>query len=158
MKAPSFKKYEIHGKIDFVISNAGYGLFGAAEEFSNEQINHITAANLTGSIQFIKSSLPYTRRQGGGRIIHIFSYGGRTAYAADSMYHTTKFGIEDFCESVAKEVAKYNTGVTIVESGGARSEFRYGSAKVDEGLFLFRGEKGLVNKKDKQKFPIHIKK
>ena len=46
------------------------------------------------------------------------------------MYHATKFGIEGFCESVALEVEKFNIGVTIVEPGGARTEFRYGSAKV----------------------------
>ena len=119
-----------HGKIDVVISNAGYGLFGAAEELSDDQINHIIATNLTGSIQLIKTSLPFMRKQGGGRIIQISSYGGQVAYAANSMYHATKFGIEGFCESVAQEVEPFNIGVTIVEPGGARTEFRYGSAKV----------------------------
>lgn len=119
-----------HGRIDVVVSNAGYGLFGAAEELSDEQINHIIATNLTGSIQLIKSSLPFMRKQGGGRIIQISSYGGQVAYAANSMYHATKFGIEGFCESVAQEVAPFHIGVTIVEPGGARTEFRYGSAKV----------------------------
>lgn len=123
----SFEKF---GKIDVVISNAGYGLFGAAEELTDGQINHIIATNLTGSIQLIKSALPFMRKQGGGRIIQISSYGGQVAYAANSMYHATKFGIEGFCESIAQEVAKYNIGVTIVEPGGARTEFRYGSAKV----------------------------
>ena len=119
-----------HEKIDVVISNAGYGLFGAAEELSDDQINHIIATNLTGSIQLIKTSLPFMRKQGGGRIIQISSYGGQVAYAANSMYHATKFGIEGFCESVAQEVEPFNIGVTIVEPGGARTEFRYGSAKV----------------------------
>ncbi len=124
------ESFEKHGNIDVVISNAGYGLFGAAEELSDEQIDHIIATNLVGSIQLIKTSLPFMRKQGGGRIIQISSYGGQVAYAANSMYHATKFGIEGFCESVAQEVAKYNIGVTIVEPGGARTEFRYGSAKV----------------------------
>ena len=70
------------------------------------------------------------RKQGGGRIIQISSYGGQVAYAANSMYHATKFGIEGFCESVAQEVEPFDIGVTIVEPGGARTEFRYGSAKV----------------------------
>lgn len=122
--------FDKHGKIDVVISNAGYGLFGAAEELTDEQINHIIATNLTGSIQLIKTSLPHMRKQGAGRIIQISSYGGQVAYAANSMYHATKFGIEGFCESVAQEVAPFGIGVTIVEPGGARTEFRYGSAKV----------------------------
>ena len=78
----------------------------------------------------IKYSLPFLRKQGGGNIIQISSYGGQVAYAANSLYHATKFGIEGFCESVAQEVAQFNIRVTIVEPGGARTEFRYGSAKV----------------------------
>lgn len=119
-----------HGRIDIAISNAGYGLFGCAEELTDADINQIIATNLTGSIAFIRSMLPGMRKQGGGRIIQISSYGGQVAYAANSMYHATKFGIEGFCESVAQEVAQFNIGITIVEPGGARTEFRYGSAHV----------------------------
>jgi NAD(P)-dependent dehydrogenase (short-subunit alcohol dehydrogenase family) len=119
-----------HGKIDVVVSNAGYGLFGAAEELTDAEVDHIIATNLTGSIALIRSALPYMRKQESGNIIQISSYGGQVAFAANSMYHATKFGIEGFCESVAQEVAKFNIGVTIVEPGGARTEFRYGSAKV----------------------------
>ena len=122
--------FEKHGRIDVVVSNAGYGLFGCAEELSDAEINHILATNLTGSIQLIRSAIPYMRLQGGGRIIQISSYGGQVAYAANSLYHATKFGIEGFCESVAQEVAQFGIGVTIIEPGGARTEFRYGSAKV----------------------------
>jgi NAD(P)-dependent dehydrogenase (short-subunit alcohol dehydrogenase family) len=119
-----------HGKIDVIVSNAGYGLFGAAEELTDEEVDHIIATNLTGSIALIRSALPYLRKQESGNIIQISSYGGQVAFAANSMYHATKFGIEGFCESVAKEVEKFNIKVTIVEPGGARTEFRYGSAKV----------------------------
>lgn len=119
-----------HNKIDVIVSNAGYGLFGAAEELTDDEVNYIIATNLTGSIAMIRSALPYLRKQGGGNIIQISSYGGQVAYAANSMYHATKFGIEGFCESVAQEVEKYNIKMTIVEPGGARTEFRYGSAKV----------------------------
>ena len=122
--------FEKHGRIDVVVSSAGYGLFGCAEELSDAEINHILATNLTGSIQLIRSAIPYMRLQGGGRIIQISSYGGQVAYAANSLYHATKFGIEGFCESVAQEVAQFGIGVTIVEPGGARTGFRYGSARV----------------------------
>lgn len=122
--------FEKHGRIDVVVNNAGYGLFGAAEELDYADIQKIIATNLTGSIMIIHDALPFLRKQGGGRIIQLSSYGGQVAFAANSMYHATKFGIEGFCESVAQEVAKFNIGVTIVEPGGARTEFRYGSAKV----------------------------
>ena len=118
------------GRIDAVISNAGYGLFGAAEELTDQQVDHMIATNLTGAIQLIRSALPHLRAQGGGRIIQISSYGGQVAFPGNSMYHATKWGIEGFAESVAQEVASFGIGVTIVEPGGARTEFRYGSAQV----------------------------
>ena len=124
------KAFETHKQIDVVVSNAGYGLFGAAEELDDANIDKILNTNLRAPIMLIHDCLPYLRKQGGGRIIQLSSYGGQVAYAANSMYHATKFGIEGFCESVAQEVAKYNIGVTIVEPGGARTEFRYGSAHV----------------------------
>lgn len=66
------------GRVDVVVSNAGYGLFGAAEELSDQQVSHIIATNLTGSIQLIRASLPHLRAQGGGRIIQISSYVARS--------------------------------------------------------------------------------
>ncbi|WP_263064334.1 SDR family oxidoreductase [Dickeya dadantii] len=118
------------GRIDVAISNAGYGLFGAAEELSDRQIEQMIATNLLGSIQFIRGVIPIMRQQGGGRIIQISSYGGQVAFPGNSLYHATKWGIEGFVESVAQEVAPFGIGMTLVEPGGARTEFRYGSAQV----------------------------
>ncbi|WBB59606.1 SDR family oxidoreductase [Streptomyces sp. WMMC500] len=118
------------GRVDVIVSNAGYGLFGAAEELTDAQVDHIIATNLTGSITLIRAALPHLRAQGGGRIIQMSTYGGQVAFPGNSMYHATKWGIEGFAESVAQEVAPFDIGVTIVEPGGARTEFRYGSAKV----------------------------
>ena len=87
------------GQVDAIVSNAGYGLFGAAEELSDEQVEHIIATNLTGAITLIRAALPHLRHQGGGRIIQISSYGGQVAYPGNSLYHATKWGIEGFCEA-----------------------------------------------------------
>jgi NAD(P)-dependent dehydrogenase (short-subunit alcohol dehydrogenase family) len=123
----SFGRFE---RIDVIISNAGYGLFGAAEELTDEQVERIVATNLVGPIQLIRAVLPHLRAQAGGRIIQISSYGGQVAFPGNSMYHATKWGIEGFVESVAQEVASFGIGMTIVEPGGARTAFRYGSAQV----------------------------
>ena len=64
-------------RIDVVVSNAGYGLFGAAEEVSDEQIRHQIETNLVGSIAVIRASLPYLRAQGGGRVLQVSSEGGQ---------------------------------------------------------------------------------
>jgi NAD(P)-dependent dehydrogenase (short-subunit alcohol dehydrogenase family) len=127
------------GRIDVVISNAGYGLFGAAEELTDAQVDHIVATNLTGSIQLVRAALPHLRTQGGGRIIQISSYGGQVAFPGNSLYHATKWGIEGFAESVAQEVAPFGIGVTIIEPGGARTEFRHGSAQIAELMPAYDG-------------------
>jgi NAD(P)-dependent dehydrogenase (short-subunit alcohol dehydrogenase family) len=127
------------GRIDVVVSNAGYGLFGAAEELTDDQIDHVIATNLTGSIQLIRAALPHLRAQGGGRIIQLSTYGGQAAFPGGSLYHATKWGIEGFAEAVGKEVAPFGIGVTIVEPGGARTGFRYGSAQVGPRLAAYDG-------------------
>lgn len=119
-------------RLDVLVNNAGYGLFGAAEELSDEQIDDVIATNLTGSIATVRAALPFMRAQKSGRIVQISSYGGQVAYAGNSLYHATKFGIEGFCESVAQEIAPFGVKVTIVEPGGVRTDFRYRSAHVAE--------------------------
>ena len=124
------RAFDVHGRVDVVVSNAGYGLFGAAEELSDDEVAKIIATNLVGPITLIRAAIPRLREQSGGRIIQISSYGGTVAYPGNSLYHATKWGVEGFCESVAQEVGGFGIGMTIVEPGGARTEFRYGSARV----------------------------
>ncbi|MCT6887912.1 SDR family NAD(P)-dependent oxidoreductase, partial [Bartonella apis] len=88
------KAEELFSTIDVIVSNAGYGLFGAAEELSDKEIDDIIATNLTGSIDFIRAFLPIMRKKQHGRIIQISSYGGEVAFAGNSLYHATKWGIE----------------------------------------------------------------
>ena len=114
-------------------------------------MDSILATNLRGSISLIRASLSYLRKQQGGHIIQISSYGGQVAYAANSMYHATKFGIEGFCESVAQEVAEFNVHVTIVEPGGARTEFRYGSAQVADLMPEYDHVHGFLNMLDRKR-------
>lgn len=118
------------GKIDVIVNNAGYGLFGAAEELTDNQINNEIGTNLTGSIQVARAALPHLRSQGGGRIIQISTYGGQVAAPGGSLYHASKWGIEGFMEALSQEVAPFNIGVTIVEPGGAQTNFRYKSSKL----------------------------
>jgi NAD(P)-dependent dehydrogenase (short-subunit alcohol dehydrogenase family) len=111
------------GRIDVVVSNAGYGLFGAAEEVSDAQIDRQIATNLTGSIQVIRASLPHLRDQGGGRVLQVSSEGGQIAYPSFSLYHATKWGIEGFVEAVAQEVAPFGIDFILVEPGPTGTSF-----------------------------------
>jgi len=114
------------GRIDVVVSNAGYGLFGAAEEVSQEQIRRQIDTNLLGSIHLIRAALPHLRQQGGGRVLQVASEGGQIAYPNFSIYHATKWGIEGFVESVAQEVAPFGIDFTLVEPGPTRTNFGAG--------------------------------
>lgn len=115
--------FDALGQVDVVFSNAGLGLFGAAEEVTDEQIEGQIATNLVGSIQFVRACLPHLRRQGGGRILQTSSEGGQAIYPGFSIYHATKWGIEGFIETVAQEVAPFGIGMTIVEPGPTRTSF-----------------------------------
>ncbi|RWM12712.1 MAG: SDR family oxidoreductase [Mesorhizobium sp.] len=110
-------------RIDIVVSNAGYGLLGAAEEAGDVQVRDIIDTNLIGSIALIRAAVPHLRSQGGGRILQVSSEGGQIAYPAFSLYHATKWGIEGFVESVAQEAAPFGIEFTLVEPGPARTGF-----------------------------------
>ena len=116
----AFTEFE---RIDVVVSSAGYAVFGAAEEYSDEQIDQQLQTNLVGSIQLIRACLPFLRRQGGGRILQLSSEGGQLAYPNFSLYHTSKWAIEGFVESVAQEVAPFGIQITLVEPGPTRTNF-----------------------------------
>jgi NAD(P)-dependent dehydrogenase (short-subunit alcohol dehydrogenase family) len=111
------------GTIDIVVNNAGYALFAAVEEPSDEQIERVIDTNLIGSIAVIRAALPHLRAQGHGRIVQISTAGGQTTYPNFSYYHASKWGIEGFCEAIAKEIAPLGIELTIVEPGATPTGF-----------------------------------
>jgi NAD(P)-dependent dehydrogenase (short-subunit alcohol dehydrogenase family) len=118
------------GRIDVVVSNAGLGVFGAAEDLTDEQVEIMIATNLTASIQLARAVIPWLRAQGGGRLLQLSSMGGHIAFPAFSMYHATKWGIEGFYESLAAEVEPFGIRTTLVEPGMIRSTFYEAAARV----------------------------
>jgi len=115
--------YASMGRIDVIVNNAGYGLFGAAEEVSEEQVRRQLDTNLIGSITVIRACLPHLRAQGGGHVLQISSEGGQMTYPGFSLYHATKWGIEGFVEATAKEVAPFRITFTLVEPGPTGTNF-----------------------------------
>ena len=126
------------GRIDAVVSNAGYGLFGAAEELGDAQIERQLATNLTASIQLVRACLPHLRAQGGGRIVQVSSEGGQIAYPNFSLYHATKWGIEGFVEAVRQEVAPFGIDFLIVEPGPTGTNFG-ASLEVADAMDVYVG-------------------
>ena len=119
-----------HERVDVVVSNAGFGVFGAAEDVTNDQVEQMMATNLTAAIHLARLVVPYLRRQGGGRLMQVSSMGGHMAFPAFSLYHATKWGIEGFYEALAQEVAPFGIHTTLVEPGMIRTGFYEAATRV----------------------------
>ncbi|WP_205514504.1 oxidoreductase [Longitalea arenae] len=111
------------GRIDVLVNNAGFGIIGAAEAFTDEQVSSQLETNLYAPINVTRVVLPYMRNQRSGRILQISSLGGRVGNAALSIYQAAKFGLGGFTEALAKEVAPLGIKVTSVEPGGFRTDW-----------------------------------
>ena len=111
------------GTIDVVVNNAGFGVIASVEEATDEQIRQVIDTNLIGSIDVIRAALPHLRAQGHGRILQVSTAGGQTAYPSFGYYHASKWGIEGFCEAIAREIEPFGIGLTIVEPGATPTGF-----------------------------------
>jgi NAD(P)-dependent dehydrogenase (short-subunit alcohol dehydrogenase family) len=110
-------------RIDVVVSNAGFGIFGAAEDLSDAQVDAMLATNLTASIQLARAVVPHLRAQGGGVLVQMSSMGGQLTFPAFGLYHAAKWGIEGFYGALAAEVAPFGIRTTLVEPGIVRTGF-----------------------------------
>ena len=118
------------GTIDVVVSNAGSGIFGAAEDLSDRQVEDLLATNLTGSIQLARRVIPRFREQGGGVLVQLSSMGGHVTFPGFAMYHATKWGIEGFIEALGKEIAGFGIHTLLVEPGMVRTSFYDAAGRV----------------------------
>jgi NAD(P)-dependent dehydrogenase (short-subunit alcohol dehydrogenase family) len=122
------RAHEHFGRLDVVVNNAGYGLFGAIEEVTEEQARAQIETNLFGALWVTQAALPYLREQHGGHIIQVSSIGGIAAFAGVGLYHASKWGLEGFSEALALEVAEFGIHVTLVEPGGFDTDWSGSSA------------------------------
>jgi len=111
------------GRIDVLVNNAGFGIVGAAEAFTNEQVRSQLETNLYAPIEITRAVLPFMRKQRSGRILQISSIGGRVGNAGIGIYQAAKFGLSGFSEVLAKEVVDFGIYVTSVEPGGFRTDW-----------------------------------
>ncbi|QRO01505.1 SDR family oxidoreductase [Archangium violaceum] len=108
---------ERFGRLDVVVNNAGFGLFGAIEELSEQDIRHQLDVNVLGALWVTQAVLPTLRAQKSGHILQISSIGGVGAFPNLGGYHASKWALEGFSESLAQEVGGLGIKVTLVEPG-----------------------------------------
>ena len=120
---------EHFGGIDVLVNNAGYGYLGAIEEGEDSDIRAMFETNVYGPLNLLKAVLPGMRQRGPGHVVNISSVGGMVTFPAVGYYHMAKFALEGLSETLAKELAPFGIGVTIVEPGAFRTDFRGGSVK-----------------------------
>jgi NAD(P)-dependent dehydrogenase (short-subunit alcohol dehydrogenase family) len=130
---------EKFGRLDVVVNNAGYGLFGTVEEVSAEQARDQIETNLFGALWVTKAALPFMREQGSGHIIQVSSIGGVTAFAGVGLYHASKWGLEAFSQSLSLEVADFGIKVTLVEPQGYSTDWGGPSAIKAEQMSAYDG-------------------
>lgn len=126
--------HERFGALDVVVNNAGYGLFGAIEELSEQQSRDQIETNLFGPLWVTQAALPIMREQRSGHIIQVSSIGGVNAFPILGLYHASKWGLEAFSQSLAAEVAAFGIKVTIIEPAGFSTDWRGPSAVVADEL------------------------
>ncbi|HEX8288480.1 MAG TPA: SDR family oxidoreductase [Pyrinomonadaceae bacterium] len=114
---------EKFGRIDAVVNNAGYGLVGAFEAASPEQIEKQFQTNVFGLMNVCREILPYFREQKRGVIVNVASVGGRITFPFYSLYHATKWAVEGFSESLQYELEQFNIRVKIIEPGPIKTDF-----------------------------------
>lgn len=121
---------EHFGHIDVVINNAGYCLFGAIEENSEQEVKDLFEVNVFGTLWVTQAILPIFRAQGRGHIIQLSSVMGINTLPTMGLYSATKFAVEGFSEALQSEVKEFGINVTLIEPNSFKTDF-FGSSAVE---------------------------
>lgn len=116
------------GRIDVVVNNAGYGLFGMVEELSEQQMRDQMEVNFFGLFHMTQAVMPVLRAQKGGHIVQISTVGGVVTFPGLGGYHASKWAVEGLSDALAQEAALFGIKVTLVEPGPYMTDWAGNSA------------------------------
>jgi NAD(P)-dependent dehydrogenase (short-subunit alcohol dehydrogenase family) len=134
------------GQIDVLLNNAGFGLLGAVEEASANEVDRLYRTNVFGLLNVTRAILPHMRSRRSGRILNISSIGGYRGAAGFGVYSSTKFAVEGLSEALHAELAPLGIHVTVVEPGYFRTDFLDASSLSvsPNGIADYNGTAGAV--------------
>jgi short-subunit dehydrogenase len=121
-------------RIDVLVNNAGYGLVGAFEDLSVEEIKSQFETNFFGIIRLTQQVLPIMRQQKSGTIVNVSSGAGRIGFPGMSAYVSSKFALEGLSESMSYELEPFGIKVVIIEPGVIRTNFKKNSVMSKKSL------------------------
>ncbi|HEX2231178.1 MAG TPA: SDR family oxidoreductase [Nitrososphaeraceae archaeon] len=121
-------------RIDVLVNNAGYGLVGAFEDLSVEEIKSQFETNFFGVIRLTQQVLPIMRKQKSGTIVNVSSGAGRIGFPGMSAYVSSKFALEGLSESMSYELEPFGIKVIIIEPGVIRTNFKKNSVMSKKSL------------------------
>ncbi|MFK0375965.1 SDR family NAD(P)-dependent oxidoreductase [Pandoraea sp. NPDC090278] len=117
------------GRLDVIVNNAGYGLFGMLEETTEAQARAQMETNFFGALWVIQAALPILRAQGHGHILAVSSFAGVVTFPSAAVYVASKWALDGLCDALSKEVAGFGIKVTLIEPGGYDTDWRGSSAQ-----------------------------
>jgi len=117
-------EFAIDMKVDVVLNNAGVGLIGPLEAYSDEQVQQQIEVNMLSVIKITRAFIPYFRQRKNGLLMATTSIAGLITFPFGAVYSATKWAVEGMYESLSFELEQYNIGVKTISPGGIASSFR----------------------------------
>ena len=127
------------GRLDVLISNAGYELAGAVEETSISEARDQFETNFFGAARMVKAALPVMRKQGGGRILLVSSLAGLISVPFHGFYSASKYALEGYAEALRHEVKGFNISVSLIEPGFFRTNLARAARNSAETVSEYAG-------------------
>lgn len=141
------------GRLDVVVNNAGYGLFGMVEEVSEKQMRDQMEVNYFGLFNMTQAVLPLLRDQGFGHIVQISTVGGVMTFPGLGAYHASKWAVEGLTDALAQEVAGFGIKVSLVEPGPYMTDWAGNSASHAQPIPAYDGLRNAMQERQAQMPP-----
>ena len=138
-----------YGKIDVLVNNAGYAIFGPFEAATKVQEKREFDTNVFGLMEMVRSILPVFRTQKEGIIINVASMGGRMGFPLYALYNATKWAVEGFTEALMYELKPLKIKVKLIEPGVIKTDFYERSLDKADSSALMDAYGGIMKRAEK---------